>query len=169
MEKARYYELRLSFKAVIYYFFKKKTCPECGGKLLKSTEKRYCGLKKGRGFTHSLTTFSNPYYEDYQVTILYQCEKCNKSFQLEELATGKKMIILKKSDEEIKRSDQRIEKQLKKLNKITPYLLRGIYLLFFLVSIIMFFLPDGIPFVLFTLPMAIVLLIAFEMEIKKYK
>lgn len=36
----------LSLKGMIYLLFKKKRCPLCKGKLIKTTEKEYTGIEK---------------------------------------------------------------------------------------------------------------------------
>ena len=72
-----YYEYDLGLTGLFKLIFRKKTCPQCGRKLKRKTEKEYLG-KRGDIFEgHSTDT--------YHVSIRYHCEICRVDYHLKEL------------------------------------------------------------------------------------
>jgi len=65
------YGIELTGKEIIYFFFKKKNCPMCGGKM-----KRH---KKVESLGQGLDSVKlGQYYigERHEVTLFYRCQKC---------------------------------------------------------------------------------------------
>ncbi|HEX9061532.1 MAG TPA: hypothetical protein VF941_15235 [Clostridia bacterium] len=76
------YDVKLTGKDIIYFFFKKKKCPICGEKMkrekkVKSLGKEFDGVKVGKSYY---------YGGHYEVTLLYKCSKCDKLFSIDELS-----------------------------------------------------------------------------------
>lgn len=73
----------------------------------------------------------------------------------------------KKSLDEIKVSDEKFRKEIKKYKKLSVFILRFIYVAFFVVAILSLFLAESIIPFLMIFPMAVFLMLAFEISIKK--
>lgn len=155
----------LSLKGMIYLLFKKKRCPLCKGKLIKTTEKEYTGLEK----EYVLNNLNTPYTENYDVHISYNCNFCNTRYSLEELAGDpvNHSKDNKKSLEEIKASDEKLRNKIEKYKKLSVFIMRFLYLIFFVVAIFVFFLAESIIPFLMIFPAAIILMISFEWAIRK--
>jgi rRNA maturation endonuclease Nob1 len=82
MKKSK--EWTLGFGEIKYLFFNKKACKICGTKMKKVTTEEYTGTKK---WIDPDGIKSNT--ENYKVRYYYHCEKCNKTFSLEELSNEK--------------------------------------------------------------------------------
>ncbi len=160
------YSYSMSFKAVIYYLFKKKNCPVCSSKLIKINNKTYAGLKSYK--TDADITFStNPYYEEYNVKISYKCEKCQTIYSLEMLATGEEDIFnSERSAEEIALADKEIKLELEKVEKNKIYMYRFFYGVFFFCAFIALLLKMFVTFAIILI-IALILMAAFEMSYKK--
>jgi rRNA maturation endonuclease Nob1 len=65
-------------------FFYKKVCKICGTKMKKVTTEEYTGIEKW--IDPDGIKFNT---ENYKVRYYYHCEKCNKTFSLEELSNKK--------------------------------------------------------------------------------
>ncbi len=138
--KNKTYVYSMSFNTLIYYIFKKKKCFICGNKLIKIKKETYQGLKK-RSANSILTTSTCPFYKEYKVDILYRCDNCNKIFKIEEL-TGEEsdLNLRKKSYEEIRLSDEKIEKELIEYKRKSIYFMRIMYTFIFILSFLVLFL-----------------------------
>ena len=82
MQKSK--EWTFGFGDLKYLFFSKKTCKICGTKMKKVTTEEYTGVEKWVDL-HGIK--SNK--ENYKVEYYYHCPKCNKTYSLEELSSGK--------------------------------------------------------------------------------
>jgi len=72
-----YYEYDFGLIGLFKLIFKKKTCPQCGQKLKRETEKEYLGKKKD--------AFNGYSTDAYHVSIRYHCETCGVDYQLKDL------------------------------------------------------------------------------------
>lgn len=82
------YSLELTGKEMLYFFFKKKVCPICTGKLKR--QKNVESLGEGIG---SVGLGEYYYGDNNKVTLFYKCEKCNKLYSISELCIKKKNHI----------------------------------------------------------------------------
>lgn len=75
------YGVELTGKVIIYFFFKKKSCPVCGKKMKR--EKKVENLGEG---PDSIKLGEYYYGERHEVTIFYRCIKCDKLYSIGELS-----------------------------------------------------------------------------------
>lgn len=71
-------------KELKYKLFKKKTCPACGSKMKLLEEREYTG--KYHGGIGSQGRALGEGRDLYQITDLYHCDVCDKTFTITELA-----------------------------------------------------------------------------------
>ena len=75
-------------KELIYFLFKKKMCPKCGGKMIKS--KGYETVE-GRVFNRKADAFFIPNAKVKHYLYFFTCQQCNSEFTLSELSTRRKL------------------------------------------------------------------------------
>ena len=77
------YSIELTGKEIVCFLFKKKICPYCGRKIKR--EKKIESLGEGLD-----SVKLGQYYmgERHKVTLFYRCERCNKTYSIEELASN---------------------------------------------------------------------------------
>ena len=78
------YGVELTGKEIIYFFFKKKSCPVCGKKMRR--EKKTESLGEGLD-----SVALGQYYigERHEITLFYRCAYCNKLCPIGELVGEK--------------------------------------------------------------------------------
>ncbi len=155
----------ISPKGISYLVLKKKKCPLCKAKLVKTKEKKYTGIEK----EYLMDNLNTRYVENYDIKIFYNCDFCNKSYSLEELATGKinNSNINERTPEEIKKSDEKMQNELVKYKKTRKFIFRLIYSVFFVVAFLSYFAEGSIIPFLMIFPIAIILMVSFEWSIRK--
>ena len=81
----KYQAVRIDFtrKEFIYFLLKKKICPGCGGRMIKSREYE---TRYGREFHSKRGTFLADNERVKYYSYYFTCEECGKKYSLSELA-----------------------------------------------------------------------------------
>lgn len=70
-------------KELIYFLFKKKVCPRCGGKMNQSKD---YDIVSGRELNRKADAFYFPGDQVKRYSFFYTCQKCGSRFELSELS-----------------------------------------------------------------------------------
>ena len=73
---------QLSIKELAYVLFGKKSCPVCGGKLIKNNA---CVTKKGKEINNGYDASFRSSANVKSVVVRYTCQNCNKTYPIDQL------------------------------------------------------------------------------------
>lgn len=77
------FQYDFTFKELVYFLFKKKSCPKCGGQMIKS---KGFETKIGSDLNSKANAFFVPNARVKHYLYYYTCQNCGSRFTLNELS-----------------------------------------------------------------------------------